>query len=200
MNRNPRHPEPTAPSSARRALVRAGAAGFSLIELLVVLTIIGIFFGAAILSAGIVDNDRDVEQEAWRLKSVIDLVREEALMQSRDFGLLFGNDGYRFYVYDYDERAWLEPADDELLAPHGVDEGLELELSVEDRDLMLEPEEDDEERDTAETPEPQIMVLSSGELTPFDVVVRRASDRAAFRVTAELTGSTEIERVDGGAE
>lgn len=195
MNDIPGEFERAARPNAPCAVTRARAAGFSLIELLVVIAIIGIFVGAVMLSMGVVDDERGVEQEARRLQSIIDLVREEALMQSRDFGLLIGNDGYRFYVYDYDERAWLEPVDDELLAPHSVDDGLELELSVEDRELLLEPDQDENERDAAEAPEPQIMVLSSGELTPFEIVVRRESDRAAYRVTAELTGSTEVERV-----
>jgi general secretion pathway protein H len=176
---------------------RWSAAGFSLLELLVVLVIIGIFFGVVMLSAGLLQSDRDVEQQARRLKSVIDLVREEALMQSRDYGVLFGNDGYRFYVYDYDERAWLEPADDDLLAPHGLGDGLEIELRLEDRDLDLELEtEDAEARDDVETPEPQVLILSSGELTPFEVVVRRETDRASYRLVAELNGSTEIENDD----
>ncbi len=168
--------------------------GFSLLELLVVLVIIGIFFGAALLSPGVVETDRDLEQEAQRLKSVIDLVREEALMQSRDYGVRFGAEGYRFYVYDYEQRAWLEPAGDDLLAPHALGRNLAIELGVEDRELVLEPGEAPG-NDEAEMPEPQVLILSSGELTPFEVLVTRDTDRAAYRVVAELNGTTEVENV-----
>ncbi len=187
---------PVGPLAAPR---RRLAAGFSLLELLVVLVVVGIFFGAVMLSSGLVGSDRDVEQQARRLKSVIDLVREEALMQGRDYGVLFGNDGYRFYFYDYEEDAWVEPADDALLAHHALDENLDIELHVEDRDLELEPE-NAETRDTLETPEPQVLILSSGELTPFEVVVRRETDRAGYRLVAELNGSTEIENDGAGVD
>jgi general secretion pathway protein H len=63
--------------------------GFSLLELLVVVTIIGIFAGAAVLSLGVVGRDREIERETLRLQSLLSLLREEALMQSRDYGLLF---------------------------------------------------------------------------------------------------------------
>jgi len=180
------------PTSATGISTKSSA-GFSLLELLVVLVIIGIFFGAALLSPGIAESDRAVEQEARRLKNVIDLVREEALMQSRDYGLRFSADGYRFYVYDYEQDAWLEPAGDALLAPYALGENLELEIFVEDRDLLLERDEGAErERDGAERPDPQVMLLSSGELTPFEAVVSRELDRAAYRLVAELNGSTEI--------
>lgn len=57
---------------------------------------------------------------------------------------------------------------------------------------MLEPGEEPGS-DEAEMPEPQVLVLSSGELTPFEVLVTRDADRAAYRVVAELNGTTEVE-------
>lgn len=157
------------------------------------MAIIGIFFGAVLLTPGIVATDRHVEQEARRLENVIDLVREEALMQSRDYGLRFSDDGYRFYVYDYAQGAWLEPGGDRLLAPHALGEDLELELIVEDRDLLLEPEQDaDQEDDGVDTIQPQVLLLSSGEMTPFEAVVSREFDRATYRLVVELNGSTEV--------
>ena len=82
---------------------RGACRGFSLLELLVVVVIIGLFAGAAVYSftMSIVGNDPQVEQETQRLRSLIDLLREEGLMQSRDYGVLFTETGYRFYIYDY---------------------------------------------------------------------------------------------------
>src|SRR5690606_39052837 len=61
---------------------RRRAGGFTLLELLVVVTIIGLLAGAVVLSTGNVRADRDIEREARRLSSLIELVREEAIMQS----------------------------------------------------------------------------------------------------------------------
>ena len=90
--------------SARR---HERACGFSLLELLVVVAIIGIFVGVVVLSVGITGPDRRGEQEMFKLKSIIDLVREEALMQSRDVGIFFTENSYWFYFYDYVQLAWL---------------------------------------------------------------------------------------------
>jgi general secretion pathway protein H len=174
--------------------------GFSLLELLVVVTIIGIFAGVAVLSMGVLGSDRTIEREALRLKSLMELVREEAVMQSRDFGVLFGEDGYRFYTYDYQQLKWVPPSDDKLFAEHALEAPLNMTLRVEDRDLVLEtPERDSaDEGDTAEKgdsargPEPQVLILSSGEMTPFEADIYRDFTGGRFVLTAGLDGQIEI--------
>lgn len=167
---------------------RCRSGGFSLLELLVVVTIIGIFVGVAVLSVGITGPDRQSEQEAFKLKSIIDLIREEALLQSRDFGILFGESSYRFYFYDYGTLAWLLPADDRLLAEHRLPEPLEFALSVEDREVVL----DDADADMREDPRPQVMVLSTGEVTPFRAQIFREFGGTRYELSAEFDGSMEI--------
>lgn len=124
------------------AALRHGASrarGFSLLELLVVVAIIGIFTGIAVLSLGITGRDREIQQEAFRLKSLLSLVREEALMQNRDFGVEFTDTGYRFYTYDYSHGLWAEPVNDNLLKAHELRRPLGLSLNVEGRKLTLAP-------------------------------------------------------------
>lgn len=165
-------------------------AGFTLLELLVVVTIIAIFLGVAVLSIGLASDNRDLQQELFRLKSVLDLVREEALMQNRDFGVLFSATGYRFYVYDYEQLAWVEPLADNLLTERPLRGPVDVELTVEGRKIVLdrafEPE-------ALSDPMPQIMILSTGEITPFEAALVRPFDAARVELTAEIDGTIEIQ-------
>ncbi len=151
--------------------------------------IIGVFVGAAVLSIGIAGDARAVEREAFRLTSLLDLVREEALMQNRDYGLQFSESGYRFYLYDSLQLAWLEPGADELLAAYGLDRELGLTLSIEDREVDLGAGIDTEGIDL---PQPQVLILSTGEMTPFEATLYRDVDGAGRVVRAGFDGTLEI--------
>jgi general secretion pathway protein H len=166
--------------------------GFSLLELLVVIAIIAIFVGAVVLEVGIASGtDHETEREVTRLKNVVDLAREEALLQTRDFGVFFTRSAYRFYVYDHGLQAWGAPLDDRLLTEHAINARVHLALVVEDRELVL-PETFATEDD--EAPEPQVLVLSSGEITPFEARLFVDPAVGEHVLTAELTGATEISR------
>jgi general secretion pathway protein H len=163
--------------------------GFSLLELLVAVAIIAVFVGAAVLSVGITGTDRDNEQQLARLKGLVDLAHEEALMQSRDIGVFFSRSAYRFYIYDYGMQKWLVPAGDRLLAEHVLDDRQAIELTVEDRDIIL-PE--TFEPDDLDDPKPQVMILSSGEVTPFEARISRDSTESEQALTALADGETQI--------
>lgn len=172
-----------------RARNRAG--GFSLIELLVVVFIIGLFAGAAVLSLNVVGDDRDLERETFRLRSLLDTLMDEAVLQTRDYGVLFTRSGYRFFVYDYQTLTWLDPVGDEFLREHRLVEPLELTLFLEDREVTLVSE---YEPEAGELPEPQVVLLASGELTPFAAELFRDPTGGRFTLAGTLDGSLEVTR------
>jgi len=78
-----------APRSVRRtdpvnlpAQSQRPAAGFTLIELMVVVVIIGVVITATLLSLGATGRDSQLEQERDRLAALIDYVRERAGLQT----------------------------------------------------------------------------------------------------------------------
>src|SRR5215467_13214087 len=84
--------------AARRTAraVRARASGFTLIEILVVVAIIAIISAAMLLSVSLTGRDRELERESDRLLALVKYTREQAELQTRDYGVLFEDDGYEF--------------------------------------------------------------------------------------------------------
>ena len=179
-------PTPSIPMCAKH-----GTKGFSLIELLVVVFIIGLFAGTAVLSLSVVGVDRELEREALRLQSLLDTLMDEAVLQTRDYGVLFTNNGYSFFVYDYQSLSWLDPVGDEFLREHRLTEPLAMTLFLEDREVVLDSE---YEPELGQQPQPQVMLLASGEITPFEARLFRDTAGGRYLLEGMLDGSLEVTR------
>lgn len=183
--------------------------GFTLIEVLVVIVIVGILMAVAFLSFGILGDDDNMDREARRLSSLIQLVTDEATTQGRDFGVEFMTAGYRFVEHDPLLDQWFEVTGDDYLPQRNLEEGLEFELTLEERRILLHTEaqetarEEEEEyepslfnrlenRDLTDDYLPHVLILSSGDVTPFDLRIIRDTDRRELLLTLSLAGELEI--------
>lgn len=160
--------------------------------------IIGIFASALLFSTALSGSNRELEQEARRLEGLLGLLREEALMQNRDYGVEFTESGYRFYVYDYQQLEWLPPLDDQLFKEHMLKEPYKIDIRLDDRDVSLEAGFDRKLGEDA-GPEPQLLVLATGEITPFFATFHRDLEDAHVAVRGTLTGGLEITKDENEA-
>ena len=71
--------------------------GFTLVELLVVMVIIGLTLGMATLNA-IPSPRQDLDKEAQRLALLLQLARDEAIVRNRLVAFEANGDRYRFMV------------------------------------------------------------------------------------------------------
>ncbi|WP_404439240.1 type II secretion system minor pseudopilin GspH [Stutzerimonas chloritidismutans] len=150
--------------------------GFTLIELLVVIVILGSLVGLAVLSMGSSSSSREVRDEAQRLATLIGLMVDEAVLDSREYGLLISKDGYRVMHYDEADARWRDAGDGKA---HQAPEWMQLKLELDGSPLKLvapvkredDPiglsDDEDRERRRAPRVQPQLLILSSGELSPF---------------------------------
>lgn len=176
-----------------------GGPGFTLIEILVVLVIVGIIMAVAFLSFGILGDERGLDREARRMAALIELVTDEATIQGRDFGIEVMRGGYRFVENDPLLEQWFEITDDDYLRSRELEENTEFELFIEERKVLLhteaqetERDEDDSARDLTDDYLPHILILSSGEVTPFELRLLRLPDRAEVKLSMSPAGELEI--------
>ena len=173
--------------------------GFTLIEILVVVTVIGIVLSVALLSLSVVDDDRDSRREAQRLLSLLELAQDESMMQGREFGLEFMIGSYRFVEYDPLANQWGEIIDDGTLQLRELPEEMEFNLFIEDRQILLEMDpsgigslEDEDSAEGIEDYVPHILIYSSGDLTPFELHLRNGIENEPIVMRLGLTGNFEF--------
>ncbi|MHB8814527.1 MAG: prepilin-type N-terminal cleavage/methylation domain-containing protein [Steroidobacteraceae bacterium] len=113
------------------------SAGFTLLEILVVVMIIGIVTAGMLLSMSFAGKDTALETESKRLLSLMNYAREQAELQTRDYGIYFGQHGYVFVVYDVRTGAWRTVDEDDALRERTLPSGLDFKLIVDARSIVL---------------------------------------------------------------
>ena len=126
--------------------------GFTLIEILVVVSIIGIILSIAVISLGVLGDDRQLREEARRFAALVEVAQDEAIMQGREFGIEFMSAGFRFVEYDPFLNTWGELIGDETLRMRRLPEDAVFDLWIEGQRVLLkedpaafdDPEDSDE--------------------------------------------------------
>jgi general secretion pathway protein H len=171
--------------------------GFTLIEILVVIVIIGVIVASATLAVGVLGRDRELENEARRFAAVLTQAREEAELQGMDVGIFLARPAYEYFRYDGRREHWTPIEDDDLFKTRELPEGVSVRLWLDGREVILKPKLepfDEKERDKHL---PQLMLLSSGDLNPFELRLEREGTSEQWRVVGDADNSVRAEPVDG---
>lgn len=155
--------------------------GFTLIEILVTLVIMGLLAGLAALSVG-GSAERAARDEAERLRQLLSYASDEATMQGEELGLLLEEGSYRILRLDPESEEWQETSE-KPFGEHTLPEGLALELELRDAPRgrsrgLADPE----------NPVPEVLLLSSGEISAFRMDFR-LRNRSEPVVSIESDGS-----------
>lgn len=157
--------------------------GFTLIEVMLVVLVMGLVAGFALYTVDNSAPQNKLERSAKRLAALTQLTLDKAVLSGRDFGIAFSSDQYHFV--ELVEQRW-QAATDPLLKEQSLKE-VDMTLEVEGFEWLPDLEsfassdifserESDRDLDEAEKPHiPQLLILSSGELTPFILNFRIAA-------------------------
>jgi general secretion pathway protein H len=157
--------------------------GFTLLEILVAMMIMGIVLSFATLSIDHSGEIRLMQREARRLAAVLTLASQEAVLQAKEIGVLLENRQYQFYVLE--DQQWQPLKKDEVLRLHALPARLRLDLHLEGESIVFKALES----------EPQLLLLSSGEVSLFEIALSsELENRVRYRVTNYLTGQIRVER------
>lgn len=157
----------------RRFIQKPG--GFTLIELLVVLVILGIVTGFAVLSVTLKSEVDRVEVEARRLVALMQLASDEAVISANQLGLQVEPGRYRFITLVEDK--WEPIENDDIFRERELPDEASLQLHIEGKQVL-----------PGEGNGSVIYFLSSGEISPFELVLRTRDARHKFLVKGEIHG------------
>lgn len=165
----------------------AAVRGFSLIEVLVVVVILGVLVAAVALSIG-GGASRELEAQAARLQALLRLGCEQAELTGRDLGMFLSRRRIEFAWRGPDRWYPLTDAPREALRPRELDAGIDWTLQRDGETLGLD--------DNAPA-DPQLLCAASGELSPFRLELSRADVPERWQLEGRPDGQVLRERGDG---
>ena len=171
--------------------------GFSLLELLLVLLIVGMIVSLAGLSVSSGSRPYAVEGSVRVFADVAEYALDEAQLTGIDMGLLFeqnqDNDTYSYQWLQRQTSGW-QPAPEEDDAFSAREFPVEVELLLEVEDGETDWSEPDRESETDEL-QPQVIYYSSGESTPGILTLVDATDGSIlWELEWDLVGRMTLRR------
>jgi len=155
------------------------ARGFTLIELMVVVAIIGLVTAGVLLVFSGNKRDTQLDEEAQRLDALFDYVREQAELQTRDYGFRVDETGYNFVVFDVVGNQWRPVDEDDALRDRALPADMKPQLVVEGRTVVLKRKKGEKEVDDFA---PQVMIFANGDLSSFELGLQREGAEQRARI------------------
>jgi general secretion pathway protein H len=151
--------------------------GFTLLELIVVIFIIGLVSSVILLRTGAVRFERKTSVYAQQLESFLQVCQQQALLQPAVIGILFTKDKYGAYYFEEGKQSrWVALAGkDNFWRAREIptDIALRITASVAFHAGVITP---------------QIVIQPSGDLTPFTINIGYANEAPRYRLSGNDAG------------
>ncbi|WP_373084116.1 type II secretion system minor pseudopilin GspH [Zhongshania sp.] len=139
--------------------------GFSLLELMVVIFIIGLLSGVAALTLPSKDGSALLHEQRFKLIGSLRSARAEAVFSGHSLGLQWQRQRGEFYVLTRD--GWQKIVKGVLAKNITLAEDVQTELLV-DGEVLHEQSRLDDNEDGEQQVSPQLVFLSDGQISPFE--------------------------------
>lgn len=166
---------------------RTKQAGFTLLEIILVVALMGLV--VSIISFNVFGNDpkQELEEETRRLQVLFDMASDYAVLNQKQLGLRIDDEAMSYeFVTLNDEQKWVPIDSQPIFVLKQLPEFYALELTLDDlpwqnEDSLFDTRVFDEQlsvsnegveignEEEIEPPPPQVLILSSGESTPFEL-------------------------------
>lgn len=167
--------------------------GFTLLELMVVLVLMGIILSMMTISVGDGGKYRELEEEANRLKTLLEMAREETVLRSQDWTIAILEDGYQFEVEKIEEDKGTRKKKRSLIQDRIFRQreipGYRLSLIIENGQYTAGEQGQGNEEDVIG----RIAIYSSGEMSEeFELTIEQEDGDDKFTLTGTQVGELSL--------
>jgi len=162
--------------------------GFTLLEVMVVVVLIGIIASFAVLQIPSNTAAERAYNEAQRLAAVMRQQWQEAVLLGQQRGVFFNKNTYSILELNLADKKWLPlSTNTQSLTRHQLPPQLALTLAVEGRPVTFQ------QTNESRSERPQILILSSGEQTEFELTLVSSSEQnSGYQLTGNIDGSIKL--------
>ncbi len=151
-------------------------AGFTLLEVLVVLVIFGVLVAGLNLTLSPNTPEIEVRDQLDRVAALFEHTRNTAVLTGELYAWQLQHGGYRFLTLTDD--GWTPMTDNAIWRPRTLPDWVQAELWVEGEPADL----------AASTPVPQVLFVPSGEMSAFELRLRHPFDGTSGTLTGTALG------------